>query len=155
MNDMSAYWDDDDRLLAALKEALREAEEVPPAFVQAGKSVFAWHNIDAELAELTYDSASSPDPAPALTRAEPAHLRALTCVSAELTIELEITEDTLLGQVVPAYQGEIDLHTASQHTRTETVDEIGCFTIHPIPTEPFRLHYRSGDTSVLTTWITL
>ena len=32
------------------------AEAVPPEFVEAGKNAFAWHNIDAELAQLTYDS---------------------------------------------------------------------------------------------------
>lgn len=57
----------DDRLVAALTEALREAEVVPPRFVDVGRAAFAWHNVDAELAELTYDSLlADAVPAPAM-----------------------------------------------------------------------------------------
>ena len=44
---------DDDRLLAALSQALKAREAVPSWFIETGKSAFAWHNIDAELAQLT------------------------------------------------------------------------------------------------------
>ena len=47
---------DDDRLLAALGQALKAREAVPSWFIETGKSAFAWHDIDAELAQLTYDS---------------------------------------------------------------------------------------------------
>ena len=40
---------DDDRLLAALGQALKAREAVPSWFIEAGKNAFAWHNIDAEL----------------------------------------------------------------------------------------------------------
>ena len=46
----SAGWDNDD-LLAALREALRAREAVPPEFVEAARNAFAWHNIDSELAQ--------------------------------------------------------------------------------------------------------
>jgi hypothetical protein len=36
------------------------------------------------------------------------------------------------------------------------VDEIGCFSVAPIPASPFRLRCRTEDgTDVLTGWITL
>ena len=41
----------DDALLAALREALAARDAVPASFVEAGKSAYAWHNIDAELAK--------------------------------------------------------------------------------------------------------
>ena len=44
---------DDERLLAALGEALKASQAVPSWFVETGKNAFAWHNIDAELAQLT------------------------------------------------------------------------------------------------------
>ena len=47
---------DDEELLAALGEAIRAREAVPEWFVETGKNAYAWHNIDAELAQLTYDS---------------------------------------------------------------------------------------------------
>ena len=48
--------DQDSSLLAALDEALSAERSVPPDFVSTGKACFAWHGIDAELAQLTRDS---------------------------------------------------------------------------------------------------
>ena len=47
---------DDEQLLGALREAMRARQAVPSWFVAMGKNAYAWHNIDAELAQLTYDS---------------------------------------------------------------------------------------------------
>ncbi len=99
MNTVGASLNDDE-LLAALRDALAERQRVPAEFTEAARSAFAWHNIDAELAQLTYDSVRDADVAPA-TRAEAASIRALTFTSARLTIELDVAEDSLVGQVVP------------------------------------------------------
>jgi hypothetical protein len=152
VNTVPEVWDDD-RLLAALREALRAREAVPADFVEVGKSAFAWHNIDAELAQLTYDSSRDAEPS---LRAETASIRALTFTSAHLTVELEVTGDTLLGQMIPAQGGEIRVQPRDGDETTVTADEIGCFSIRPIPSGPFRLHCRSGaDLDALTGWITL
>jgi hypothetical protein len=63
-------WDDEE-LLAALREALAERQAVPPEFVEAAKNAFAWHNIDAELAELTYDSSRDAEAAPSAPSLSP------------------------------------------------------------------------------------
>ena len=151
---MPEVWDDD-RLLAALREAFRAREAVPAEFVEAGKSAFAWHNIDAELAQLTYDSSRDCDYELAM-RAEDASIRALTFTSANLTIELEVTEDSLLGQVIPAQAGTIRVQPMDSAETTVSADEIGCFAIRPIPSGAFRLHCRAAsDVEALTGWITL
>jgi len=46
---------DDEQLLAALKASIQVRQAVPPELIEAGKNAFAWHNIDAELAQLTSD----------------------------------------------------------------------------------------------------
>jgi hypothetical protein len=148
---------DDEELLAALQEALAEREAVPPEFVEAAKNAFAWHNvdIDAELAELTYDSSRDAETAPA-TRAETASIRALTFTSAHLTLELEVTHDSLLGQIVPAQPGTIKVQLRDGAETTVVADRIGRFTIRPIPVGTFRLHCKtSADTDAVTNWITL
>ena len=151
---MTDDWDDEE-LLAALRQALDARRAVPPEFVTAAKNAFAWHNIDAELAQLTYDSVRGPEVA-ARTRAESASIRALTFTSARLVIELEVTEDTLVGQVVPAQAATIEVQARDEPERQLDTDEIGCFTIQPIPRGPFRLHCRAaGGINVLTGWITL
>jgi hypothetical protein len=149
-----AGWDDEE-LLAALREALHARQTVPPEFVAAGKNAFAWHNIDAELAQLTYDSSRDSDYEPS-TRAEAASIRALTFTSAHLTIELEVTQDSLLGQIIPAQAGVIKIQPRDGAETEFPADEIGCFSIQPVPSGAFRLHCRTAaGIDALSGWITL
>ena len=152
--ELFAALNDDDKLLAALGEAIRAREAVPAWFVETGKNAYAWHNIDAELAQLTYDSRSDERMA-AVTRSETASIRALTFTSAHMSMELEVTEDSLLGQIIPPRAGTLEIHTKAD-TLTTTVDEIGFFAVDPKPDGSFRLRCRTPDgADVLTGWITL
>ena len=146
---------DDEAVLAALRRALRARDAVPPEFVEAAKSAFAWHNIDAELAQLTYDSTRDSAHMPSM-RAENASIRALTFTSAHLTIELEVGRDSLLGQIIPAQAAMIKIQPSAGAEPALPADEIGCFSIQPIPSGPFRLHCRTAaGLEALTGWITL
>jgi hypothetical protein len=151
---MTAAWDNEE-LVVALRQAVLARLAVPDEFVQAGKDAFAWHNIDAELAQLTYDSTRELDQALSL-RAETASIRALTFTSAHLTIELEVTQDALVGQVVPAQAATIIVQSQPGSEAPVSADEIGCFSIQPIPSGPFRLQCRTATgLEVLTGWTTL
>ena len=146
---------DDERLLSALSEAMKASQAVPSWFIETGKSAFAWHNIDAELAQLTYDSSVDQREA-AVMRSETASIRALTFTSPHVSLELEVTENSLLGQVIPPRAGALEIHTRTGEISTTEVDEIGCFAVDPIPDNPFRLRCSTADgTDVLTGWITL
>jgi hypothetical protein len=149
------WWADDDKLLAALGDALREADAVPRSMVEAGKAAFAWRNIDAELATLAHDSAHAESRELAATRSEPAPLRYLTFTSTELTIELEITSGALLGQIVPPASGEVEVLMTVGPVMTSAINEVGYFAIRPIPSGSFRLlcHFPAAA-DVLTGWIT-
>ena len=151
---MRSDWNDD-RLLAALGEAIKARQAVPAWFVETGKNAFAWHNIDAELAQLTYDSDVDRREA-AVLRSETASIRALTFTSEHLTLELEVTGTSLLGQLLPPRAGEVEIQTRAGEISTTQVDEIGCFSVDQIPESPFRLRCRTADgTDVLTGWITI
>ena len=153
---MLESWDDE-QLLAALRESMRARQAVPDEFVEMGKSAYTWHNIDAELAQLTYDSGREQDrDVAAGVRSETASIRALTFTSAHFSLELEVTESSLLGQIIPPRAGTIETQTRAGATTTAPVDEIGCFAVDPIPASPFRLRCRIADgADVLTGWITL
>jgi hypothetical protein len=159
------WWGDDDSLLASLRDALSEAAAVPRAVIEAGKAAFTWrdgkaafagHDIDAEFARLIHDSARDASREElAATRSEPAPLRYLTFTSAEFTIELEVTADALLGQIVPPGPGEIEILPDKGLAVTTAIDEVGCFAIRPIPPGSFRLLCRiPTGANVLTGWIT-
>ena len=145
---------DDEQLLTALGEAIKARDAVPSWFVQTGKNAYAWHNIDAELAQLTYDSRTDAD-AMAVARSETASIRALTFTSAHLSIELEVAGDSLLGQVIPPQAGTLETYTKAGLT-SSPVDESGYFAVEPIPPNPFRLRFHTSDgADVVTGWITL
>ena len=146
---------DDERLLTALGEAVRARQAVPAWFVETGKNAFAWHDIDAELARLTYDSAEDRLQVTAM-RSETASIRALTFTSAHLSLELEVTGNSLLGQIIPPRASRLEIHTGAGEIGTTEVDEMGGFAVDPIPDRPFRLRCRTADgTDVLTGWITI
>ncbi|WP_049576754.1 hypothetical protein [Nonomuraea sp. SBT364] len=152
---VTPWWSDDDRFFAALKQALGAAEEVPEDFVAAGKAIFTWYDIDAELAALTYDSALE-GVAAATRGAELAPLRALIFATGELTIELEVGQEALLGQVVPARAGTAYTHLVTGDVVASAIDESGCFVFRPVPGQAFRLQCRpAGGTNVVTDWIAL
>ncbi|MEV4621600.1 hypothetical protein AB0J74_23185 [Asanoa sp. NPDC049573] len=138
----------DDEILAALAAARRSATSVPERIREIGRSAFAWRTVDAELAALT------PDPAVG-ARAEPAAVRALTFAARDLTIEVEVTDDALHGQVVPPQRGEIELRDRSGVVAVAQVDDVGWFVLGPLPRGMFRLHLRAGDAVVVTEWITI
>lgn len=144
---------DDDQLLAELGAAMRGAAQVPARFVSLGKSAFAFRGVSAEIAALTQDSVGA---ALAGTRSESAALRSLTFVASELAIELEVTADALVGQVVPPRAGEIELVGPGGVIATTAVDVVGWFAIRPTPTGPVRLQLRTADgESIRTEWTTL
>jgi hypothetical protein len=146
---------DDEQLRALLKEAQQDGQEVPPDFIAAGKNAYAWWGVDAELAQLSYDSERDHDLL-AGVRAEAASIRALTFTAPHLTIELEVDDGSLLGQLVPTGEGTIEVQTRDGVIASIPVDEVGCFPISPIPPSPFRLRCRTTDgSSVVTGWITL
>ena len=151
---MTDAWTEEE-LLAELRQALKARQAVPPSFVEAAQGAFAWRTIDAELAQLTYDSLAASEAAP-VTRSEPASIRSLTFTSSRLTIELEVAGDSLLGQVVPPQAATIRLQPQDGAEAVIAADEIGCFVIQPAPRGPFRLRCQTdASVDVLTGWITL
>ena len=145
------------REVLAAHEAVAAREAVPPDFVAAAKDAYAWHSIDAELAQLTYDSRQ--EAAAAGLRSESASIRALSFASAHLSIEIEITGGSLLGQFIPARPGTVEVQVLDGGAVTVPVDEAGCFTVDPKPDSTFRLRCHTGhtgtQTDVLTGWVTL
>ena len=147
---------DDEQLLTALSEAIKARQAVPSWFVETAKNAYAWHNIDAELALLTYDSYDADKREAAVVRSETASVQFLTFTSAHLTMELKVAGSSLLGQVIPPRSGTLEIHTRAGAIITAEVDEIGRFTLDPSPDSPFRLRSRTADgADLLTGWITL
>ena len=158
LTELSPGWGDEE-LLDALRQAFAARRAVPPEFVQAGQNAFAWHSIDADLAQLTYDSTDRTEELVATRTQEEAAIRVLTftCAQAGLQIELEVQEDALAGQILPMQSAAIELQTKAGTPQPISADEVGCFWISPIPSEDFRLRCRpvAGNAEVVTVWVRL
>jgi hypothetical protein len=157
---MGTDWDDE-QLLAALRTAVQERDAIPAEWLETARASYAWHTIDAELAELTSDSAAGLG-AGAAVRSEAATIRSLTFTSAHLTLELEVSDDALFGQILPPREGTIEVQTPGGPgdtpgpAGTAPVDVTGCFCVEPVPAGRFRLHCRTTDgIDAATVWITL
>ncbi len=150
-------WNDDDQLLAALDEALRSGCRVPAEFIATGKAAYKWRGIAAEIAVLTYDSVfEGAGEEVAGVRSDPASVRYLTLTAGDLSVELEVTADAILGQLVPPGPGRAEVHSADGSVVTAGIDEGGGFTLRPVPGGSFRLYCDAANgMSVMTNWLTL
>ena len=137
-------WTDDGRLLADLRDALAEAAQVPEGYAAIGKAAFAWRDPDARLAELVEQEHAG-------LRAD-AEVRAVAFTADGLGIELEITADALLGQLVPPRASRVELHEPGGRVTAVESDDVGWFVLRPRPAGMFRLAVHTDDGVVITPW---
>lgn len=132
---------DDDRLVAELAAALAPLD-VPAGVLEAAKAVYAWRTVDAQLAALTYDSAMSGESLVGV-RGSSGLPRSLAFEAPGISLEVDITRDALVGQVLPVEAGTLEVRQVSgAHTRVP-VDSTGAFRVQPLPRTAFRLVYTS------------
>lgn len=149
--------DDMQPALLALGRALQAADGPPPDLIRQAKLSFTWRTIDAELAELSFDSAVSGDLVG--VRSSGGTARTLTFETPSVVLDLEITPAgpafDLAGSLMP---GDVTL-TQQRPDGAETavpVDDLGRFTLAGVAAGPLRFVIRSaGGTSVVTDWFTI
>jgi hypothetical protein len=149
---------DDTELEEELRQAAALAEPVPPGLIQAAVDAFTWRTIDAELAEIAFDSLS--DQRDTVLVRGSWQDRLLSFRAGGLTIEVEVTATGstrgLTGQIVPPQQATVQIrHRDGAVTRQ--ADELGCFSADSLPAGPVRLSCQlaaAGDARpVVTDWV--
>jgi hypothetical protein len=143
-------WDDDDRLLEDLRAAVVLAGPPTETMIAAGEAAFSFRTIDAELAALTYDSLLDES---MLVRSTGAPPRTLVFEGSGLSVELGLTPDALVGQLVPPVAGEVAIFTLDGEVARTSTDELGCFTLARPDRELARLHCWTTSTALLTDWV--
>jgi hypothetical protein len=142
----------DDDLMGLLAEVIAAADPMPPHLVDAGMAAFTWRRVDEELAELLFDSADAATPAGMRTGRPPS--RQLSYASADLQIECELSPSGLVGQLIPAGSGALEVVTPDGNPLPITVDEHGRFHTAPLPSGPIRLRCRRPSrVEVVTPWL--
>lgn len=138
----------DDALFDELQAALQQADAVPDDVLEMAKDSFTWRTVDAELAELVFDSAVDEV---AGVRGTALAERELTFRAGDVEIEILLGHGNLNGQVLPPEPGSVEL-TSGGTTHEASVDSFGAFSFENIPGGPVRLTFRIGDTFLTTEW---
>lgn len=129
--------DPDTTLLDTLRKAIASFDGPPAAVVANARDAFLWHGIDAELAELVYDSATTTLSGVRATEAA----RQITFRAPGLEIEVEVVSERariVVGQLVPPQAATIELAEADRIHRTDA-DALGRFTIDGVAPGPVKL----------------
>ena len=147
---------EEEKLLAELRLAGR-LDPVPPDAIAAARACFMWRTLDAELAELTYDSVLDENALAGVRSTAP--LRLLTFESPAMTVEIEAnvtgSRRQLIGQLVPPQPGTVEIRHVGG-SRVVTADELGRFSADDLAPGPVRLECRgaAGDQAPITTdWV--
>jgi hypothetical protein len=137
---------------------VRAADPVSPELLRIGRDSFTWRTIEAELAELAFDSVGH-----ALTgvRGSPQQ-RQLTFEAPSLTLEVEVSAEgehrRLLGQLIPPQPAHVMIRHQGGVVAVEA-DQTGRFLVDDLPAGPgsLRCHLGggAGGTPVVTDWVML
>ncbi|MEU6537875.1 hypothetical protein [Streptomyces sp. NPDC047000] len=140
---------------SALEEELRQAvailDPVPAELRHIAIEAFALHDMDARLAELTFDSLVDAIPVRGATEAP----RMLTFTAGDLTVDVEVTAHGLMGQLMPPQAAGIEI-LGGPHPSTPatlTADPLGRFTGDLTVSGPFALRLRTDDEVIVTEWL--
>ncbi|MET8451512.1 hypothetical protein [Streptomyces sp. NPDC005209] len=136
-----------------LEEELRQAaailDPVPAELRQLALEAYALHDLDARIAELTFDSLV--DAIPVRGATDPP--RMLTFRAGELTVDVEVTGEGLMGQVLPPQSARIEVLGGPQAAAPVPVDDMGRFMSDTPPAGPFALRLRAGGDVIVTEWL--
>ena len=178
----SARWDDgwagDDALFTALTAALRpvvkavDGVKLIDEVAAQGRGVYEWRTVDDDLllAQLSFDSQTHQGMAlrETVTLRETMTMRehddvddeatgprVVVFEAAPLSIELEVTPERVIGQIVPPGPGRGSIETTTSLTLQVTADEFGFFELPPLPPGPMRVRCDTETGRLRTDWITL
>jgi hypothetical protein len=145
-------WDDDERLLQDLAQAVRATAPLARTVADHAEGALSWRTIDEELASLTFDSSLEPV---LESRADPGEARVLVFTSPPLSVELEVLSDQVVGQILPPAAGEIVIETSDGAEYRVDADDLGFFELPSLPDGPVRLRCDTATGRVVTDWVRL
>lgn|SRR5215475_6125317 len=156
----SPLWPDEERFLEELGEAVRQAGPVPQPVRDVARAAFALRAAGAgcALARLTHDSLLDDAPQPRAGRHAVA--RTLTFQADDLSVEIELEHDRVIGRLVPPSVGEVAVTTVDATAVEATVgqataDSNGCFVLPRPRRGAVRFRCHTAASTVVTDWVRL
>ena len=152
---MAMFDPSDDELMAELSAAVAEEHLVPADAVDDARGAFQLRAVDQEFALLTmlYDSMLDQE---ALVRgASLASVRTLTFQRGQLSLEIEVTDESIVGQVIPQQAAHVTLATRQAALGSAETDEWGSFMMPRPPVGSVRLIWSTASEKLVTDWFSL
>lgn len=157
-DDMQGPDEADARLLDQLRLVVSRVDPVPADVEEAARATYTWRTIDAELAELAYDSLLDDDRLVGVRGDAP---RTLTFEGPAFSVEVEVAEvggfRRLLGQLVPPHPAEIEVRHPGGLIKVGA-DDIGRFAAAGVAPGLVSLRCRLDGVDgppLETAWVTL
>ncbi len=149
-------------LLVELGRLVDRLDPVPPESLDQARQLFCWRSVEAELAELSFDSLLDRGLALAVRSGEsvlePRMLGFGAVVDGEdLSIEVEVSatdgQCTMIGQLDPPGATTLGVEARDGEIVEAPVDEMGRFVVRPVPSGAVRLRIEHAGHLVHTTWV--
>lgn len=151
----------DAELLRGLRAVAQRMDPVPDQVIDGARAAYTWRTVDAELAELSYDSMLDEHRLAGVRGGAGAGARALSFEGPEFSVELEVVVDgplrRLVGQLVPPDPADIEVRHAGGLSRV-AADEVGRFAAAGVVPGPVSLRVllaAAAAPPVETAWVTL
>jgi hypothetical protein len=141
---------DDDELLERMRQLARVHDPVPQDLFTTARAAFSLRTLDDELADLLFDSLLDE----ALVGIRGGTTRQLTFGVEDLTIDVDLDTDGVVGHVSPVGPATVELQTPDGIHDAE-IDELGRFFLDHPPVGPFRLRVAAAGKWVTTEWVNL
>jgi hypothetical protein len=148
----SPRWTDDE-LLRELRAALQEPP-VDEKLIRAAQAAFTWRTVDAELEILSLEAELTASDTALVRDAGQGAPRVFTFHGERLSVEIEIDDVGIVGQLTPPGPARVTLVTPDGPQAAADADEVGCFMLPAPPPGPMRLDCQRGSERFLTEWTT-
>ncbi|HTZ26665.1 MAG TPA: hypothetical protein VMC83_21910 [Streptosporangiaceae bacterium] len=123
--------------------------------IRAAQGAFAWRTVNADLELLSLDEGFMLTDDVLVRGSGPGAPQRLVFRGERLSVEVEIDEIGIVGQLMPPQPGEVTLVTADGPQATTQADDVGCFAF-PLPASgPLRLDCRISAEHFMTEWVTI
>jgi len=156
---VNGQWVDDEALARDLTAALAE-DDLYRGIEQAGLRAFGFQRqlvalrdeLDLLLLELVHDSENN-DALVAVRDRSGTDTRSLVFEGLGIGVEVELTDDHVEGQLIPAGPGRVMLHGPDGVLAEVDTDEVGYFRVDVRPHGPVQLVCSSDTGACATQWL--
>ncbi|WIV58126.1 hypothetical protein [Amycolatopsis nalaikhensis] len=140
----------DEELLDQLRAAAAQADPVPDLVLRQARAALSTRELDAELAELAFDTDLAEAGA---VRAAGDEVRLLSFESPRVSVELQVEYTdgrVVLRGLVTGATGDAVIEVSGEH-HTRPIDDDGWFTATGLPRGATRVRLTTPDGTVVTT----